>query len=143
MTDSSKELNRLLKYYKRTKKPISVNFRELVPEITSPDFYTHIIHPYPAKLLPHIPRFFLSNEILSQKKDIVLDPFSGSGTVLLESILQARNAIGADCNPMARLISQVKVKYLSTSILLGACRTEIFMIHKSKIFYYSAHNCNT
>ena len=118
MTDSSKELNRLLKNYKKTGKSVSVNFRELVPEIISPDFYTHLIHPYPAKLLPHIPRFFLSNEILSQKDDVILDPFSGSGTVLLESILHSRKAIGADCNPVARLISQTKVKYISPSTLL-------------------------
>lgn len=46
------------------------------------------------------------------KNATVLDPFCGSGTVLLESVLSGQNAIGADVNPLARLISQVKVNPL-------------------------------
>lgn len=38
----------------------------------------------------------------------MVDPFCGSGTVLLESLLMGRNAIGVDSNPLAQLISKVK-----------------------------------
>jgi DNA modification methylase len=75
---------------------------------------THLVHPYPAKLLMHIPHFFLANNLLSQPGDIVLDPFCGSGTVLLESMLAGRNAIGCDTNPLARLIAKVKTSQLDT-----------------------------
>lgn len=78
-----------------------------------PDYATHLIHPYPAKLLPHIPRFFLSDQLLSRPGDLVLDPFCGSGTVLLEAVLSGRRAIGADSNPLARLITRVKVTPLN------------------------------
>lgn len=56
----------------------------------------------------HIPYFFLNNNIISKPGEIGLDPFCGSGTVLLESILVGRNCYGADSNPLAQLISQVK-----------------------------------
>lgn len=38
----------------------------------------------------------------------MLDPFCGSGTSLLEANLAGINAIGADANPLARIISEVK-----------------------------------
>src|SRR5215831_16070787 len=42
------------------------------------DIFTHYLHFYPAKLLPYIPAFFLSDEALIGKKAKVLDPFAGS-----------------------------------------------------------------
>jgi len=69
-----------------------------------------MIHPYPAKLLLHIPYFFLNNTILSKEGDTVLDPFCGSGTVLLESQLSNRYSIGIDTNPLANIITETKVE---------------------------------
>ena len=96
-----KEIEGLLRAYSIHNEPIEVNFRTLLPEQNKSEKYTHLIHWYPAKLLNHIPFFFLNS-------NLILDPFCGSGTVLLESILSNRNAIGADSNPLARLISKVK-----------------------------------
>ncbi len=104
--------------YSKTRIPIEVSFRELVPDLNRNDRYTHLIHSYPAKLIAHIPFFFLNNDIFSKQGDIVLDPFAGSGTVLLESIIAGRNSIGADSNPLARLISRVKTNKLSSELLL-------------------------
>lgn len=98
--------------YSVNKKPIEVSFRTKVDELKNNDRHSHLIHSYPAKLLMHIPYFFLNNTILSKEGDTVLDPFCGTGTVLLESIVSNRNAIGADANPLARLISQVKTQKL-------------------------------
>lgn len=103
--------------YSINRKPIEVSFRKLLPEIKNIDRFTHLIHSYPAKLLVHIPYFFLNNSLFSKEGDSVLDPFNGSGTVLLESILSKRNAFGADTNPLARLISEVKVTKLNTQKL--------------------------
>lgn len=75
-----------------------------------PDRATHMIHPYPAKLLLHIPYFFLSNNILSKEGDTILDPFCGSGTVLLETQLAKRYSIGVDTNPLAKIITEVKLE---------------------------------
>jgi len=98
----------LLNEYALTETPIEVSFRALIPEFKKADRYTHLIHSYPAKLLMHIPYFFLRNNIFSKPGDTILDPFCGTGTVLLESVLAGRNAIGADANPLARLIAKVK-----------------------------------
>ena len=113
-------------------KPIEVSFRKLLPEIKNIDRYTHLIHAYPAKLLVHIPYFFLNNSVFSKKNDTVLDPFNGSGTVLLESILSNRNAFGADANPLARLIAEVKVSKLDTEELEGATKKVIAAARKYK-----------
>jgi DNA modification methylase len=98
----------LINNYSVNNQPIEVSFRDIVPKLKA-DRVTHLIHSYPAKLLMHIPHFFLNNDIFSKKGDTVLDPFAGSGTVMLEAILAGRNVIGADANPLARLISSVKV----------------------------------
>jgi hypothetical protein len=106
-------LERLLSDYEKTRKPVVMDFRALVPWIKSSDRSSHIIHPYPAKLLPHIVHFFLANEKLSPHAGVVLDPFSGSGTVGLEAILSGRSAVLFDVNPLARLIAQVKTTPVS------------------------------
>lgn len=98
----------LINKYKDTQEPITVNFRELVPSIVNMDRYTHFIHSYPAKLLQQIPYFFLNNTIFSKEGDIVVDPFCGTGTVLLEASLANRKAIGVDVNPLASLIAKTK-----------------------------------
>jgi hypothetical protein len=52
-------------------------------------------------------------EAFSQKGDMVLDPFCGSGTVLVEARLLGRGAIGVDANPLAVLLSTLKVSVWS------------------------------
>ena len=47
-------------------------------------YFTHIIHKYPAKFIPHIPRWAI-NKYLRGKGKLVLDPFCGSGTTLVEA----------------------------------------------------------
>lgn len=102
------QLESLLRQFRANGRTIPVSFRDRLRFLNNPDRYSHLIHPYPAKLLVHIPYFFLSNSILSAPGSTVLDPFCGSGTVLLETLLAGRRAIGADVNPLARLISKVK-----------------------------------
>lgn len=85
---NSKNLEGLMRNFRRTYRPVTVNFRRLVPWLRySAERASHSIHPYPAKVLVNIPHFFLANDILSGDGDTVLDPFCGSGTVLLEAIL--------------------------------------------------------
>jgi DNA modification methylase len=109
----NEEITRLFNSYSSDKEPITIDFRSMVSGIKNIDRATHLLHPYPAKLLLHIPHFFINNDILSSKDDFVMDPFAGSGTVLLEAILLKRNSIGADTNPLARLIATSKVTKLN------------------------------
>jgi site-specific DNA-methyltransferase (adenine-specific) len=55
---------------------------------------------------PHVPRSLLA--ALLPLKSVVLDPFCGSGTTLLEARLLGHEAIGVDRNPLAVAIARGK-----------------------------------
>lgn len=136
-------IKKFIEDFSINQKPIEVSFRNLLPEIKNIDRYTHLIHSYPAKLLVHIPYFFLNNSYFSEKGDYVLDPFNGSGTVLLESILSGRNAFGADSNPLARLIAEVKVTIVDSNKLSSTSKKIIQDARKVKDAYIpDVVNCN-
>jgi hypothetical protein len=115
--DTESIIRNFMGQYAETRSPIEVSFRDLVPQMCSSNRFTHQIHPYPAKLLPNIPYFLLYTECFCSQEGVVLDPFCGTGTVLLEAVLSGRNAFGADSNPIARLISSVKSNYINPKYL--------------------------
>ena len=77
--------------------------------------HLHTLHPYPARFIPQIPRRAILE--FSNPGDMVLDPFSGGGTTVLEAILACRNAIGVDNNAVAHLIAEAKVANYSAKDL--------------------------
>ncbi len=109
----------LIKRYKPGR-PIPFDFKAEVIKLlgkNSPNNYPHYIHYYPGRIFPYIPLFILSSKVLCPHEGIVLDPFSGSGTVLLESIINPvykRDVFGIEINPLGRLISKVKTTPLET-----------------------------
>lgn len=111
-TDIKKTLEGYIEAFQKDGTPIPVNFRTLVPELKKTERFTHLIHSYPAKLLTNIPYYFLATDFFCPKNGIVLDPFCGTGTVLLEAVLSGRNAWGADSNPLAEAITEVKTNYI-------------------------------
>ena len=73
---------------------------------TDQSYLTHGIHKFPAKFFPELPRYLIRK--YSNIGEIVLDPMCGSGTTILEALLNNRIAIGIDIDPIARLITKVK-----------------------------------
>lgn len=73
---------------------------------TDKNLFTHGLHPYPAKFIPHIPRELI--RAYAPEAAPVLDPMCGSGTAVLEAALTGRSAIGSDVNPVATLVSAAK-----------------------------------
>ena len=69
--------------------------------------YTHGFHQYPARMHPEIATRLIEKYSVNSKT-VVLDPFMGSGGVLVESMLHGNNSIGIDLNPFAVLLSKVK-----------------------------------
>lgn len=69
-------------------------------------YLTHGLHKYPAKFFPELPKWLI--EKYSKKGDCILDPFAGSGTTSIESLILERNSIGIDVDPFARFVSKVK-----------------------------------
>lgn len=70
-------------------------------------YASHDIHSFPAKFPPQLPNKFIRE--LTTTGDIVLEPMLGSGTSVLEAFLSGRKSFGFDIDPLALLISQVKV----------------------------------
>lgn len=78
-----------------------------VIEQPNPNSVTHNYFKYPCKFIPEIPRWGI-RAYLQNKNGIVLDPFAGSGTTLLEASLMGCDAIGAEIDEIAKLIIKVK-----------------------------------
>lgn len=79
-------------------------------------YATHVIHSFPAKFPPQLPRLFIEN--LTRPGEMVLDPMAGSGTTLLEAYLAGRRAIGLDIDPLALRIAAVKVQPVNAERIL-------------------------
>ena len=81
----------------------------------------HAIHPYPAKFIPEIPSALIA-EFPPTDDSIVLDPFCGSGTTLVEAQRAGFEAVGVDLNPIACRISRVKTGPALHSLGIAALR---------------------
>jgi len=73
------------------------------------------VHPYFASFHPSVPGTLI--EWFTKKNDVVLDPFCGSGTTLVQAKLASRKAIGIDANPIACLISKVRTTKINNQRL--------------------------
>ena len=65
----------------------------------------------PAKTIPEIPRWFL--QVYASPRFTILDPFSGSGTTLIEGLRYKASVYWLDYHPLSRLICRVKTSPFS------------------------------
>ena len=74
---------------------------------------THGFYRYPARFSPAFASTAI--ELFSNSGDIVLDPYMGGGTTIVEAIVAHRRAIGADLNSLSVFLTKVKTTKLTSS----------------------------
>ena len=88
-------------------------FLEAIHSRESVSGLTHEFYRYPARFSPLFARAAI--KAFTRPGDVVLDPFMGGGTTLVEARALGRRAIGIDINTLAVFVSKVK-----TTLLTGA-----------------------
>ena len=81
----------------------------------SSDYGTHGFHRYVGRFPSHLIRSLI-NAFGANENDVILDPFSGSGTTLVESRMLGIPAIGIEISPLSAMISRVKSQFSLTPI---------------------------
>lgn len=145
----------LINYYKGQKKTKQASWKEELGEdlnwTLSFDQYkesettkhVHRLHPYKGKFIPQLVEYFLDThtdkfkkEVYFEKGDIVLDPFSGSGTTMVQACELGIHAVGVDISAFNSLIGNCKVIHYD----INDVQTEINRITKSlKLFLENSH----
>lgn len=93
--------------------PIDIEENSILNIVTRDvNTHTHGFHKYPAKFIPHIPKWAISKYLNGNKDKNILDPFCGSGTTLVEGVLAGYDTIGIDIDPLSAMISKVKTTRL-------------------------------
>jgi DNA methylase len=73
--------------------------------------FPHALYRYPARFSPHFAREVI--EAFTSPGELVLDPFCGGGTAIVEALSLGRKAVGCDINTLATYITKVKTTPLS------------------------------
>lgn len=98
--------------------------------------YTHGIHNYPAMMVCPISRNIIKLVKKQRNVDTIFDPFTGSGTVLVEAMLAGINTVyGNDINPLALFLSKVKTTKLDITLLQQEVQSLLLRIND----VYSQH----
>ncbi len=78
--------------------------------------HVHRLHPYKGKFIPQLVQYFIDDHTDDFKKavyfktgDIILDPFSGSGTTLVQAIEIGMHSIGIDISHFNCMITETKL----------------------------------
>ncbi len=97
--------NNIASHFDRTKIDPSWSFSDKTRKDTA--YITHGYHRYPAKFIPQVVSRLV--ERYTKLGDLIVDPFGGCGTTLVESKVMGRSSVAVDINPVAVLITKAKI----------------------------------
>ncbi len=94
--------------------------------------HVHRLHPYLGKFIPQLVEWFLSRYF--KPDDLILDPFMGSGTTLVQGNEMKMHTVGIDISPFNCLIARVKTAHYD----IARARAEILEVEK-RVTNFSRH----
>jgi hypothetical protein len=134
-------LKDLQEYYERYTSGVRDKFEEALGEDINWDLsfsrvkeaettkHVHRLHPYKGKFIPQLVEYFLDSntdnfkrEVYFRQGDVVLDPFAGSGTTLVQANELGMHAIGLDISHFNCLIAEAKLEAYHLDSLLARCQ---------------------
>lgn len=78
--------------------------------------HVHRLHPYKGKFIPQLVEYFIDKhidnfkqEVFFKQGDIILDPFSGSGTTLVQANELGIHSVGVDISRFNTMITDIKL----------------------------------
>lgn len=105
--------------------------------------HVHRLHPYKGKFIPQLVQYFIDDhtddfktDVYFKKGDVILDPFSGSGTTLVQASEMGMHAVGIDISHFNCMISDVKLHTYNFDSL----KQEIHRIKKAIASYENDNN---
>ncbi len=97
--------------------------------------HVHRLHPYKGKYIPQLVEYFIDKHIDDFKKekyfnpgDIILDPFLGSGTTIIQSLETGLHAIGVDVSEFNCMISSCKASVYDNKYLENTIKKMLFSL---------------
>lgn len=86
-------------------------FKAAVQDRTSIQGRTHRFYRYPARFSPNFARVAI--ETFSSPGQLILDPYMGGGTTVVEAMVCNRRVVGTDLNSLAVFVAKAKTTPLS------------------------------
>lgn len=106
-------------------------FLEAIHDKSNVTGFTHDFYNYPARFSPLFVREAIKT--FSKPGDLIIDPFVGGGTTLVEAKLLNRNSIGLDISSLANFIATTKITPLNhkelNAIKNWSCKTIELLDH--------------
>ena len=107
--------------------------------------HVHRLHPYKGKFIPQLVQYFLDDhtdnfkkEVYFKKGDVVLDPFVGSGTTLVQADELGIHSIGVDISRFNCIIGEVKLNNYN----INSLENDIKKVQKAIINYETDRTIN-
>jgi hypothetical protein len=107
--------------------------------------HVHRLHPYKGKFIPQLVQYFIDNHtdnfkksIYFKKGDIILDPFCGSGTTLVQANEMGIHSIGIDISRFNCMITETKLLDYN----IASLENEIKKIRKAVANYEADNKIN-
>ncbi|MGX2971175.1 DNA methyltransferase [Helicobacter sp. T3_23-1059] len=107
-------------------------------------YITHSYYTYPAKFIPQLTSRLI--KLYSKPLDLVLDPFMGSGTTMVETLVHNRRCAGVDINQIAYLVAKVKTTPLDINLLkqeFSALSVKFSNDDKNSLFFQKSSQNNS